>query len=175
MLYNYEQNDPPPPPEFLLRLAELEKEAPEHSFIARHPSAKPKKAVERMIPVKGWAHAGEAEAYEEVPKGWQEWIPTECRDDHAFAVRLEGDSMEREFRESDLIVVMPSAKAYSGCFVVCRFANDGILFRRFETDGERITLVPLNERYDTTHHAKEEFSWIYPVWGRWSQLWKGSL
>lgn len=131
---------------------------------------------DKVIPVLGWAHAGEATAYDEIAKGWQEWIPTECRDEKAFAVRLEGDSMEREFKESDVIVVMPSVEAYSGCYVVCRFAaNDGIQFRRYETSGDRISLVPLNERYAITTHERKDFSWIYPVWGRWTQLWKGCM
>lgn len=140
--------------------------SPHHDF-------KGKRANNLMIPVVGWAHAGEAGSYEPLPDSWQEWIPTECRDEKAFAVKVEGDSMEPRFVEGDLIILMPSVKAYSGCYVVCRFANDGIVFRRLETAGSTIRLIPLNERHQITTHDPEEFSWIYPVWGRWSQLWKG--
>ncbi|MCW1883995.1 hypothetical protein OKA04_04595 [Luteolibacter flavescens] len=130
----------------------------------------------RLIPVVGWAHAGTAVSYEQLPDSWVAKVPTECRDPKAFGVRLEGDSMESAgrigFTEGDLLVAMPGEEAYSGCFVIARFANDGVTFRRFESTGDVIRLVPLNERYPVTQHTREEFSWIYPVWGRWSQLWK---
>lgn len=126
----------------------------------------------RMIPVIGWAHAGSAESYEEVPSAWQCMIPTECRDTKAFAVSLEGDSMEPRFSDGDLIIVQPSETAYSGCFVVAKFVNDGVIFRRIEMSGPAISLVPLNERYSVSTHAAEEFAWIYPVWGRWTQIWR---
>lgn len=126
----------------------------------------------RQIPVIGWAHAGDAASYEEIPQDWQDRVPTECRDPKAFAVRLEGDSMAPRFWEGDVLILQPSETAYSGCFVVAKFDNDGVVFRRIEMSGPRISLVPLNERYDITQHAPEEFSWIYPVWGRWTQIWK---
>lgn len=133
---------------------------------------KPYRAGSRMIPVIGWAHAGEAESYEELPKDWQHRIPTECPDDRAFAVSLEGDSMEPKFSDGDMLVVQPSEEPYSGCFVVARFANDGIIFRRMEMNGERIRLMPLNERWQPSEHERDEFTWIYPVWGRWTQIWR---
>ena len=130
----------------------------------------------RMIPVVGWAHAGQATAYEEIPASWSELVPTECRDEKAFAVKLEGDSMEGDgalsFSEGDLLVAMPSEQPYSGCFIVAKFGNDGITFRRLEMQGAKITLVPLNKRYQVTTHAPEEFQWMYPIHGRWTQLWK---
>jgi SOS-response transcriptional repressor LexA len=130
----------------------------------------------RMIPVVGWAHAGQATAYDEIPAHSAELVPTECRDEKAFAVKLEGDSMDGDgalsFAAGDLLVAMPSEIPYSGCFVVAKFANDGVTFRRLETAGARITLVPLNKRYEVTTHAAEEFQWMYPVHGRWTQLWK---
>jgi SOS-response transcriptional repressor LexA len=130
----------------------------------------------RVIPVVSWAHAGEAAAYEELPESWREKVPTECRDPKAFAVRLEGDSMESthglSFREGDVLVVQPSETAHSGCLVVARFRNDGVIFRRFEVTNKAITLVPLNNRYQASQHQIDEFSWIYPVWGRWTQIWR---
>jgi SOS-response transcriptional repressor LexA len=126
----------------------------------------------RMIPVIGWAHAGSAESYEEIPPTWQCKLATECRDAKAFAVTLEGDSMEPRFGEGDFIIVQPSETPYSGCFVVAKFANDGVIFRRLEMSGPVISMVPLNERYQVTTHRQEDFAWIYPVWGRWTQIWK---
>lgn len=80
--------------------------------------------------------------------------------------------METRFSGGDVIVLMPSEEAYSGCFAVCRFVDDGVLLRRVEFSGVKVRLVPLNERYEAATHDRSEFAWIYPVWGRWSQLWK---
>lgn len=126
----------------------------------------------RMIPVTGWAHAGEAESYEEIPEAWKGKIPTECRDLKAFGVRLEGDSMEPKYTEGDWLVVQPSEQAHSGCLVVAKFLHDGVIFRRFEITGKIVTLVPLNRRYQPSQHSLEDFAWIYPVWGRWTQVWR---
>ncbi len=139
---------------------------------ASQPDPTDTRPTTRMIPVVSWAHAGECVAYEELPESWREWVPTECRDKKAMGLVLEGDSMEGRFREGDLLVVMPSEEAYSGCFVVAKFRDDGVVFRRFEKTGSQIRLVPLNERYPIGEHDAEEFAWIWPVWGRWSQLWK---
>ena len=127
---------------------------------------------EKTIPVVGWAHAGEAGSYEELPKDWQIRLPTDCPDRHAFAVILEGDSMEPKFSEGDWLIVQPSEVAYSGCLVVARFANDGVIFRRMERNGEEIILKPLNEGWPITRHRPEDFTWIYPVWGRFTPIWR---
>lgn len=173
MLYNYEQGDPPPPRELLSTLDRLEREAGiEQMFTSSLPEDTPAYGNFRTIGVTGWAHAGEAGSYEEIPEHWKGKIPTECRDPKAFAVILEGDSMEPKYSEGDLLVVQPTEQAHSGCLVVAKFAHDGVIFRRFEITGKIVTLVPLNRRYQATQHSIEDFSWIYPVWGRWTQVWR---
>lgn len=126
----------------------------------------------RMIPVVGWAHAGEAASYDEMPLGWQDSVPTECRDPKAFAVRLEGDSMEPKFSEGDLLIVQPGEEIYGGCLAILKLANDGIIFRRVEKRGDLYRLVPLNTLYGVEELARESVVWIYPVWGMWRQLWR---
>lgn len=126
----------------------------------------------KMIPVVGWAHAGEAESYDELPKSWQNEIASECPDPKAFAVELQGDSMEPRFYDGDLLVVQPTVEVHSGCFVVARFADDGVIFRRLEMRGNKIVLVPLNPQYESSTHTQDEFSWIYPVWARITRMWK---
>ena len=126
----------------------------------------------RQVPVVGWAHAGEAASYDEIPKDWQDTVPTECRDTKAFAVRLEGDSMEPRYLEGDLLIVQPSEECYSGCLAVLKMTNDGILFRRIEKRGQDFRLVPLNPQYGVEEISGECITWIYPVWGVWRQVWR---
>lgn len=176
MLYNYEQGNPQPPAEILSTLATLEEQAGIEHLSTVGEVLKEETVVSslpiRMIPVVGWAHAGTATSYEELPVSWQERVPTECRDKKAFAVRLEGDSMEPKFSESDLLIVQPSEEIYSGCLAVLRFASDGVLFRRVEVRESSIILVPLNDRYKVEEVPKSDILWAYPVWGMWRQVWK---
>ena len=126
----------------------------------------------RTIPVLGWAHAGEAASYEELPDSWVSNVPTECRDEKAFAVVLEGESMEPKYSAGDLLILQPSYEAYSGCLAVCRFKDDGVVFRRVELLPEAVRLIALNPAYPTESYPRDAFSWIYPLWGRWTQVWK---
>ncbi len=126
----------------------------------------------RMIPVVSWAHAGTADSFEELPKSWQDMVPTECRDERAFAVRLIGDSMAPLFVEGDMLVLQPGREIYSGCLAVVRLANDGILFRRVERRAEKLVLIPLNPQYSSEEFSAGEISWAYPLWGMWRQVCK---
>lgn len=129
-------------------------------------------SAERMVPVIGWAHAGDAGGYEEIPPSWQNRVPTDCSDPKAFGVSLEGDSMEPKFSDGDILIVQPTTEAHSGCFVVARFIDDSVIFRRLEMRRGKIILVPLNPQYMASEHTPEEFSWIYPVWARITKMWK---
>ena len=120
----------------------------------------------------GWAHAGEAENYEEIPTDWQDRVTTDCPDSQAFAVTLEGDSMEPKFSDGDCLIVQPNVRAYSGCYVVAKFANDGIIFRRMEVTETEIILLPLNARWPVRTYKPDDFRWIYPVYARITKLMK---
>ena len=127
----------------------------------------------RFIPVIGWAHAGEAGNYEEIPESWQERVPTECRDPKAFAVRLEGDSMAQSYLEGDLLIVQPSEEIYNGCLAVIKMHSDGYIFRRIEIRKDFLRLIPLNPQWIAEELPTSEIAWAYPLYGMWRQVWKG--
>ena len=127
----------------------------------------------RMIPVIGWAHAGDPIDYEEEFCDEQDYVPTLCRDAKAFGLKLEGDSMKPRFNEGAELVVTPSAEVYSGQYVVVKFArHGGVLFRRLERMHDTITLIPENERYSIKEYETTDFEWIYPVFGVFERLMK---
>jgi SOS-response transcriptional repressor LexA len=169
MLNLYEKGTPQPPQEFLDKVARLEVTLgiDDSTFVQeeRPPDV-------RSIPVVGWAHAGEAASYDELPFDWQKRVPTECRDTQAFAVILEGESMEPKYSPGDMLILQPGCEPYSGCLAVCRFKDDGVVFRRVEFLPDAIRLIALNSAYPTTAYPRDAFSWIYPLWGRWTQVWK---
>jgi SOS-response transcriptional repressor LexA len=170
MLNLYEKDNPSPPQELLDKVAKLEITLGIEGSPIVHPDHDT--PASRFIPVCGWAHAGEAACYDELPLGWQQRVPTECRDPHAFAVMLEGESMEPKFSPGDMLILQPSSEAYSGCLAVCRFKDDGVVFRRVEFLPDAVRLIALNPAYPTESYPKDAFSWIYPLWGRWTQLWR---
>lgn len=176
MLYHYEQGSPPPPTSVLQKLIQLEAtlglvstdvEEAAASFVDCSYEGM------RRIPLLGWAHAGHAASYEELPFDDAKTVPTDCKDPKAFAVWLEGDSMENIFQDGDQLILMPSEQIYSGCFAVVRLATDGVVFRRIEFRRDALRLVPLNQRYAPDDYAENEISWAYPIYGSWRQIWKG--
>lgn len=124
----------------------------------------------RMIPVLGWAHAGDAETYEEIPASWQDRVPTESRDPKAFAVKLEGDSMEPKFSSGDVLILQPSGEFYNGCLAVIKLKSDGFLFRRVERRPDFIRLIPLNPQWIVEDLPNDQVAWVYPLWGMWRQI-----
>ncbi|RYD19914.1 MAG: LexA family transcriptional regulator [Verrucomicrobiaceae bacterium] len=127
----------------------------------------------RRVPVLGMAHAGEATLYEEIPKDWQDWVDTESRDEKAFGVRLEGESMAPSYLPNDVLILNPSSEIYSGCLAVLKLKTDGFVFRQIERRSDHLKLVPLNPRWTVEEIPLSEVEWVYPLFGMYRQVWKG--
>lgn len=82
-----------------------------------------------------------------------EWIPVSKRvSDHAFALRITGDSMEPIFNGGDIIVVDPNIAVSSGDYVVAKIHNNeghngDATFKKYVVDGSRVILRALNPDY----------------------------
>lgn len=80
------------------------------------------------------------------PGDAEEWIPFPGHiGPHAFALRVNGPSMEPKFVEGDIIFVDPDREAESGDFIIAKNGVDEATFKKFYRDGDRCFLVPLNE------------------------------
>jgi len=71
---------------------------------------------------------------------------------HAFALQVEGDSMEApsgvSFPNQSLIIVDPEERANNGAYVLAKPNNTSpIVFKQLIIDGSRRYLKPLNPRY----------------------------
>jgi len=127
----------------------------------------------RQIPVISWCHAGEAVSYEELPTEWQETVPTNCADRNAFALAVEGDSMQPNYQSGDIVILMPGTPPRNGCLVVAKFKNDGVVFRRFNlASGESVQLTAYNPIYPPYSGPGTDFHWIYPVHSTLKREWK---
>ncbi len=71
---------------------------------------------------------------------------------YAFALRVEGDSMEAahgvSFPPGSIIVIDPEYQANNGAFVLAKQSSTGsLVFKQYVIDGSRRYLKPLNPRY----------------------------
>jgi SOS-response transcriptional repressor LexA len=133
---------------------------------------RPVRAGNRQVPLIGWAHAGDVTNYEEIPHDWREWVETDSRDEKAFAVRIEGDSMGGAYQPHDVLILSPSYEIYSGCLAVLKMRSDGFVFRQVEKRLDHLKLIPLNARWSIEEMPLAEIEWAYPVYAMYRQVWK---
>ena len=119
----------------------------------------------RNLPVLSWAQAGEATDYSEIPREWDELVPSDVTDERAFGVRLRGDSMEPRFSDGDIAILLPSIAATNGEIVVANLKNEGILCKimHVQLDKNLIKLSSYNPAYPPLERHREHFHWIYPI------------
>lgn len=65
---------------------------------------------------------------------------------HTFALRVDGDSMEPEFKHGDIVIVEPDMQAEHGDFVIAKNGGDAT-FKQLWKEGGDWYLKPLNDRY----------------------------
>ncbi len=144
------------------------------SVNAESPPAYPAVPI-RGVPLISWASAGEAVSYEELPLDWQATVPTTARDEKAFAITIQGDSMEPKFSAGDRLILLPSVPPRNGCLVVARFRSDGVVFKLFNivNSTERaFRLTSYNPVYPPLDCREEDFDWIYPVFEVLKNVWR---
>lgn len=118
----------------------------------------------RKIPLISSVQAGlMTEALEPFPAGSAfEYLLTDLPlSEHAFALEIEGQSMEPEFKEGDRIIVDPALQPQPGDFVVAKNGREEATFKKYRPRGigqsgrEVFELVPLNDDYPTINSEHE--------------------
>ena len=96
----------------------------------------------------------------------------DIHDEQAFAARIVGDSMEPQYKQGDIVIFSPGVPAQDGddCFV--RFGQEGgTTFKRVYQDAaDTIRLQPLNSRYPSQIHSREEVTGVWPAIYRMQRL-----
>lgn len=113
--------------------------------------ALPARLRSREIPVVSWAAAGEASDYEDLASQIDETVGTHVTDPNAFAVIVEGDSMEPELKAGDRVVVAPNLEARNGDVVLVKLKDGRVMlkkFRRIGPNGGTIRLLSENLKYE---------------------------
>jgi|GEM_PF-1280201 len=126
----------------------------------------------RNLPVLSWAQAGQATDFSEIPRDWDEVVPSDVADERAFGVRLRGDSMEPKFSDGDIAILLPSIAATNGEIVVANLKDEGVLCKimHVQLDRNLIQLSSYNPAYPPLERHRDQFHWIFPVMSIVKQL-----
>lgn len=110
----------------------------------------------QAVPLISWVRAGNWASVEDpyAPGEADEWIAHRSSrpGKHAFALRIEGDSMTSpsglSFPDGCIIIVDPERAPVAGDYVVAKdVSTQKATFKRLTTDGNRWYLKPLNPSY----------------------------
>lgn len=122
----------------------------------------------RLVPVVSFAAAGLARSYEDLCNQLEELVETDSKDENAFSIIIEGNSMVPEFKPGDRVVFNPNLVPRNGDAVVVKLRDtEQIMFKWFyETgkNGELVRLVSENKDYEDKIFPRSEFQFIYPAW-----------
>jgi len=130
----------------------------------------------RAIPVRSWAQAGIGGDFDELPLDWQKQVATDCPDERAFAVEIQGDSMEPKFFPGDIAVLMPSHQPRNGNLVVARLESEGTVFKVFtarEHSPARVcSFTSYNPVFQPIEVSEGNVIWNFPVYQIIRQVWR---
>lgn len=130
----------------------------------------------RLIPVRSWAQAGLGFDFEELPLDWQKQVATDCPDDQAFAVEIQGDSMEPKYFQGDVAVLMPGHLPRNGSLVVAKLVNEGVVLKVFTGRNESAVRTCCFTSYNPVFRPIEvpetSVMWNFPVHQIIRQIWR---
>lgn len=108
-------------------------------------------SVTGFVPLISWVAAGNWREMGDQPEpgAHEELVPVSCRVSRdAYALRVQGDSMEPVFPNGSYIIVDPAQEARHNSYVVMRLDHaEQATFKQLVIDGSERYLKPLNPRY----------------------------
>lgn len=119
----------------------------------------------RKIPVVSWAAAGKANDYEDLANQIEETVECDIRDPDAFALIVEGDSMEKEIMAGDRIVFSPGTEIRNNDIVVVRLKETGgVMVKRYRSKGpDNFQLESNRPEYPPLDFKRTAARYIYPA------------
>lgn len=92
--------------------------------------------------------------YEEIPKNWLKGGK------QYFALKLEGNSMEPDYHDKDIVIFLKTNDCESGQDCCIKIGNEDATFKRIKKQENGIMVIPLNEnnntRFSSTFYTKED-------------------
>ena len=126
----------------------------------------------QSVPLLGFAEAGTGGYFDDggfpVGRGWDEVGLPSVKDEHAYALKISGDSMKPAYRNGDVIVVSPAAPIRKGDRVVVKTTSGEVMVKELRRRTQKvIELASINPNHrDRTLDAKD-VDWIARIlWAR---------
>lgn len=124
--------------------------------------------VYRNVPLIGFAQAGNSGFFDDagypVGGGWDEIPFPGVNDPNAFALEINGDSMEPVFRDGDTIIVAPHASVRRGDRVVVKTTEGEVMAKALiRRTARHIDLQSLNPAHEDRSLELAQVEWISRV------------
>lgn len=122
-------------------------------------------ALAQRIPVIGYVQAGEKGYFDDAGhptgSGWDEVLFPRIRDPHAYALEINGDSMDPVYRDGDIIVLSPEASLRRGDRVVLKTREGEVMAKQLaRQSARRVELVSLNRAHGDRIVDTEDIAWM---------------
>jgi phage repressor protein C with HTH and peptisase S24 domain len=120
------------------------------------------------IPLIGLAQAGSEGFFDDggypAGAGWDEVELPATADANAYALSINGDSMEPVYRAGDRVIISPAAPVRVGDRVVARTRDGAVMAKELarRTTG-RIELASLNPEFPELRFAAEDVLWMHRI------------
>lgn len=119
----------------------------------------PGPSIRGSVPLISWVKAGVWCGSPDIfhPGEADDFYPTTAKvSDTAYALLVDGDSMEPKFPHGCVIIVDPAKQAENGAYIVVRETESAAAtFKQLYIDGSRKYLKPLNPRYPLMEFKEE--------------------
>ena len=121
--------------------------------------------VVQSVPLLGFAQAGAGGYFTDggfpVGKGWDEVGLPSVNDEHAYALKISGDSMKPTYRDGDIIVVSPAAQIHRGDRVVVKTKDGEVMVKELKRrTAKALELSSLNPNHVDRTLTAAEVDWI---------------
>jgi phage repressor protein C with HTH and peptisase S24 domain len=119
----------------------------------------------KSVPLIGFAQAGESGFFDDggfpVGKGWDDVPLPQVNDEHAYALKVSGDSMKPVYRAGDIIVVSPGANVRKGDRVVLKTKRGEVMVKELrKKTAKSVELKSLNSNHADRNVAMNDVEWI---------------
>ena len=122
-------------------------------------------ALTQRIPVIGYAQAGELGYFDDAGypagSGWDEVLFPQVGDPHAFALEIQGDSMQPAYRDGDTIIVSPGASIRRGDRLVVKTKEGEVMAKELvRQTATRVELTSINQAHGDRALQAGEIEWM---------------
>ena len=121
--------------------------------------------IVQSVPLLGFAQAGAGGYFTDggfpVGKGWDEVGLPSVNDEHAYALKISGDSMKPAYRDGDVIVVSPGSSIHRGDRVVVKTRDGEVMVKELKRrTAKTLELQSLNPNHVDRTLAAADVDWI---------------